>query len=169
MVCVSIGLKDNIWAMVIPYLFSAWNCIILRTFFNTTIPASLIESAKIDGAGEFRTFFQIVLPLSLPGIATISLFVTLAYWNDWYLPLMLIEKKELYNLQYLLQSLMLQIQQLKQMVDQGATDALQTAVSVPSEGARMALCLVALGPILIVYPFFQKYFVSGLTIGAVKG
>lgn len=167
MVCVTIGLKDNFWALVLPYLMNTWNTIIMRTFFQTTIPASLIESAKIDGAGEFRIFFQMVLPLSLPGLATIGLFVTLAYWNDWWLPMMLTEKAQWQNLQFMLQSMMKNIQQIQE--NKEYLNALGVPVDVPSESARMALCLVALGPIVIAYPFFQKYFVSGLTIGAIKG
>jgi len=169
MVCVSIGLRDNIWAMIIPYFFNAWNCIILRTFFQTTIPPSLIESAKIDGAGEWRIFFKIVMPLSLPGVATIALFVTLAYWNDWWLPIMLIDNNELFNLQALLQSILKSIDALKNAAMQGSAEALRDLAKVPTDTANMALCMVALGPILVVYPFFQKYFISGLTIGAVKG
>lgn len=166
-VCVTIGLKDNFWALVLPYLMNTWNTIIMRTFFQTTIPASLIESAKIDGAGEFRIFFQMVLPLSLPGLATIGLFVTLMYWNDWWLPMMLTEKPEWSNLQFLLQSMMKNIEQIQQ--NQQYMSSAGANIEVPSEGARMALCLIALGPIVIAYPFFQKYFVTGLTIGAVKG
>lgn len=169
MVCVAIGLRDNIWAMIIPYFFNAWNCIILRTFFQTTIPPSLIESAKIDGAGEWRVFFRIVMPLSLPGVATIALFVTLQYWNDWWLPIMLIDNSDLFNLQALLQSILKSIDALKNAAMQGSSEALASLAKVPSDTANMALCMVALGPILIVYPFFQKYFISGLTIGAVKG
>lgn len=167
MVCVTIGLKDNLWALILPYLMSTWNTIIMRTFFQTTIPASLIESAKIDGAGEFRIFFKMVLPLSLPGLATIGLFVTLQYWNDWWLPMMLTEKPQWSNLQYLLQSMIKNIQLMIDARNQGATGMPQ--MEVPTESARMALCLIALGPIVIVYPFFQKYFVTGLTIGAIKG
>ncbi len=169
MVCVEIGLRDNVWAMIVPYFFSAWNCIILRTFFQTTIPPSLIESAKIDGAGEWRIFFRIVMPLSLPGIATVGLFVTLSYWNDWWLPIMLIDNRDLFNLQALLQDILRSIDALKMAATQGSAEAAKALANVPSDTANMALCMVALGPILVVYPFFQKYFISGLTIGAVKG
>ena len=169
MLCVSIGLKDNFWALVLPYMMNVWNTIIMRTFFQTTIPSSLIESAKIDGAGEFRIFFQIVLPLSLPGIATIALFVTLQYWNDWWLPMMLTESPEWSNLQFLLQSMMKNIQMITEGNEITGGLLSEELAKIPTESARMALCLVALGPIVIVYPFFQKYFVTGLTIGAIKG
>ncbi|MBE5040887.1 carbohydrate ABC transporter permease [Ructibacterium gallinarum] len=161
-----LNLSNTIWAMILPYLMNAWNIIILRTFFSTTIPDGIIESAKLDGAGEFRIFFQLVLPISLPGIATIALFQTLAYWNDWWLPLLFITEPKLYNLQFILQNMMNNIQKMSE----NSNYALSTgAMDVPSESARMALCIIATGPILFVYPFFQKYFIQGLTVGAIKG
>lgn len=170
MVCTQvIHINDTIWALILPSIMSAWNMLVLRTFFATSIPFEIIESAKIDGAGELRTFVRIVLPLSKAGIATIGLFSTLAYWNDWYLPMMLTTKDNLCNLQYYLQKIFLNIQLLQSGVLSERATAALGASAVPAEGARMAMCVLAMGPILIVYPFFQKYFIQGLTVGSVKG
>lgn len=161
-------LSNTIWAMILPGLMNVWFVIIMRTFFQTNVPFSIIESGKLDGAGEFTIFFKLVLPISLPGIATVALFQTLWFWNDWWLPIMFIVEPKLYNLQFLLQRMMQNIQKLNENAEYmaNASDAL---MNIPSEGARMALCIIAMGPILIVYPFFQKYFISGLTVGSVKG
>lgn len=162
-----LNIQNTIFALILPYLFDAWYCIILRTFFATSIPGSLIESAKIDGAGEFKTFLRIVLPLSLPGIATIALFQTLKYWNDWWLPLMLTTRPELSNLQFLLYRMLANIQALAQNTT--GADLSGALAKIPAESTRMALCIVAIGPIIFAYPFFQRYFIQGLTVGAVKG
>lgn len=159
-------LKNTVWSMILPYVFSAWNVILMRSFFQMSIPPAIIESAKIDGAGEFLILFKLVMPLSVPGIATIALFSTLGYWNDWWLPLLYITNKELYNLQFLLQSMITKIQELSN--NSAIMNSVALLSDVPKEGSRMALCIIATGPILIVYPFFQKYFIQGLTVGAVK-
>ena len=126
----------------------------------------VIEAAKIDGANEYQIYFKIVLHISLPGLATIALFATLTYWNDWWLPLLYITEPQKYNLQYLLQSMISNIQNLTENSAQmGSANLL---ANVPKEGARMALCIIATLPILFVYPFFQKYFIQGLTVGSVK-
>jgi putative aldouronate transport system permease protein len=170
MVCVQLlHLKNTIWAMIFPALMNGWYVLIMRTFFATSIPDSIIESAKIDGAGEWRTFFQIVLPLSLPGLATVALFNTLAFWNDWYLPLMFITKANLYNLQYTMYKMLANIQFLIQSSSAMSGRASEMLKNLPSETSRMAMCILAVGPIIFAYPFFQKYFVKGLTVGAVKG
>lgn len=161
-------LANTVWAMILPYVMNVWNIIILRTFFQSSVPISIIESGKLDGAGEWRVLFKLVVPIAVPGIATIALFRTLQYWNDWWLPIMFIVKPELYNLQFLLQRMMQNIQQLNQN-SQFAANASERLMKIPSDGARMALCLIAMGPILVVYPFFQKYFIQGLTIGSLKG
>lgn len=161
-------LNNKVFALILPLSMNAWYVIIMRTFFQTSIPASLIESAKLDGAGEFKILFKIVLPLAIPGIATISLFQTLAYWNDWWYPMLLITEPKLYNLQFLLQVMMKNIQ----LMSEGNLSSeliAQMGGNIPEESVRMALCVLAMGPILIVYPFFQKYFIQGLTVGAVKG
>ncbi len=159
-------LKNNIWVMILPYVMNAWYVIVMRSFYSMSIPTAIIEAAKIDGANEYATYFRIVMPLSLPGLATIALFATLTYWNDWWLPLLYITEPEKYNLQYLLQSMISNIQNLTENSALMGSTAL--LADVPKEGARMALCIIATGPILIVYPFFQKYFIQGLTVGSVK-
>jgi putative aldouronate transport system permease protein len=158
-------LSDNFFALVVPYLVSAWNILLLRTFFQS-IPISLIESAKIDGSGEFRTFFSIVIPLSKPALATIGVFMTLTYWNDWWLPLLYINNRKLYNLQYVLYKIMAYADDLINLMSKGIKIDYKT---VPTESGRMALCMLTAGPMLFIFPFFQKYFVKGLTVGAVKG
>lgn len=167
MICTNVlHLKNSIWAMILPYIMNAWHVIVMRSFFTMSIPGAIIESAKIDGAGEWRIFFKLVMPLAVPGLATIGLFATLTYWNDWTLPLYFVTEPKMYNLQFLLQSMISNIQMLTEnSALMGSTNLL---ADVPKEGARMALCIIATGPILIVYPFFQKYFIQGLTVGAVK-
>lgn len=160
-------LKNTIWVMILPHVMNAWNIIVLRSFFTSAIPDEMIEAAKLDGAGEFKIFFSLVMPLSLPGLATIALFQTLGYWNDWTLPLYFITKPELWNLQFLLQNMIANIQKLTE--NAGGMYSVAQGADVPVEGARMALCLIAAGPIIIVYPFFQKYFIQGLTVGSIKG
>ncbi|KLU71801.1 MAG: hypothetical protein RHS_2515 [Robinsoniella sp. RHS] len=159
-------LKNTIWVLILINLVSAVNVLIMKNFFKS-IPNSLIESARIDGSGEFRTFFKIVLPLSTPSLATIGLFVSIAYWNDWMTCSLYIETPKLYTLQYLLQSLMNNIGYLQSNAQ--ASRSIEQALGVlPSEGARMATCVLAIGPIILLYPLLQKYFEKGLTIGAVK-
>lgn len=159
-------LKNTIWVLIITQLVSATNVLIFRNFFKS-IPNSLVESARIDGAGEIRTFFKIVLPLSKPSLASIGLFVAIAYWNDWMTCSLYIENPKLQTLQYMLQSLMTNVQYLIMNADvsQSAQQALN---NLPSEGVRMATCVLAVGPIIFLYPLLQKYFASGLTVGAVK-
>ena len=162
-----LGLKDTYWAMIIPICCSSFYCIIMRTFFQTTVPDAIIESAKIDGARMIRIFTQIVLPISLPAIATIGLFLTFAYWNDWLMAKYYISgnKHDLFPLQYVLVNIEKNIQYLanNDMAMSANTNVL------PSETMRMAIVVIAVVPIMFSYPFFQKYFISGLTIGAVKG
>ena len=163
-----LGLKDTYWALILPICCSSFYCIIMRTFFQTTVPDAIIESAKIDGARMIRIFVQIVLPISLPAIATIGLFLTFAYWNDWMMAKYYISgnKHNLFPLQYVLISLEENISFLTRN-SQNMTAG--TASNIPSETVRMAMVVVSVVPIALSYPFFQKYFVSGLTIGAVKG
>ncbi len=156
-------LKDSIWALVLTNLFSAFNVMIIRTYYRTSISKSLIEAAQMDGASEFKTYFKIVMPLSKPVIATMLMMVMLVYWNDWYGPLLYIENQKLYNLQYLIYQLESRIADLARM---GGNPEL--AKSLPSEGARMAMAIVAIGPIVLAYPFFQRYFEKGITLGATK-
>ena len=162
----TLHLKNTIWVLILISIASSTNVLILKNFFST-IPKSLIESARIDGSSEFRTFFTIVLPLSKPSLASIGLFVAIAYWNDWLTCSLYIETPKLQTLQYLLQSLMNNIAYLQ--ANAGASASMEAAIaSLPSESARMATCVLAVGPIIFLYPFLQKYFEKGLTIGAVK-
>ena len=161
-------LKDTYWVLILPMCCSSFYIVIMRTFFQTTVPDSIIESAKIDGARQLRIFRQIVLPISLPAIATIGLFMTFAYWNDWMMAKYYLTSKsqDKYPLQYVLIALEEKIDFLTRNKEIMATGLTQ---EVPSETVRMAMVMVSVLPIACSYPFFQKYFVSGLTIGAVKG
>ncbi|MCC3375932.1 carbohydrate ABC transporter permease [Cohnella sp. REN36] len=159
-------LKDTLAILILAALVSPINVLIMRNFFSA-VPASIIESARIDGSGEFRTFFRIVLPLSTPVLATIGLFTSIAYWNDWMTPSLFIENNKLYNLQYLLQSLLTNIEYLTS--NETASRSLEKTIGMlPGESARMATCILSIGPIILAYPMLQKYFVKGLTLGAVK-
>ncbi|MDP4177492.1 MAG: carbohydrate ABC transporter permease [Bacillota bacterium] len=162
-----LGIKDTIFALILPYLVTPLYVLIMRTFFVTTIPEEIIESAKIDGAGQFRTFYQIVLPLAKPSLATIGLFDVLQYWNDWYSPLLFIENTKLFNLQYLMYKLNQNI--LFLATNQNATNYVTQSQQLPTQTATMATAIIVIGPIILAYPFFQQYFVEGLTVGAVKG
>ncbi|HHW22173.1 MAG TPA: carbohydrate ABC transporter permease [Clostridiaceae bacterium] len=161
-------ISNTIWILIFPYLMNAWFVMIMRTFYKTTVPESIIESARIDGAGEFRTFLVIVLPLSKAGLATIGLFCTLVYWNDWYLPLMFVTERKFFNIQYLMYQTLVSIQYLTSGSAQFSEAAVVLA-NLPTESARMAIAIISIGPIVLAYPFFRRYFIKGLTIGAVKG
>jgi len=164
-----LGLRNNIWIMVLPMAFNAFWVIVMRTFYRTQIPESLIESAKIDGAGEWLTLMKIVLPLSLPGVATVALFSTIGIWNDFFLNLLYIRDQELYNLQRLIQQALQTIETLRTIAFKiGAAGGSVDLSKLPNETFRMAICIVTIGPIVLAYPFFQKYFIRGLTIGAIK-
>ena len=161
-------LKNNFLALVLPVAVTPFNIIVLRTFFATSVPDALIESAKIDGASQFKIFTDIVLPISLPGLATVALFLTLTYWNDWKNALLYIDSKSLYPLQYLLMKIERNIEFIAQNAGRGSM-GLDSALSrLPSETANMAIVVSATLPIACAYPFFQRYFVSGLTVGSVK-
>ena len=164
-----LGLKNNIWALILPLAVSSFNVIICRTFFKQTIPDSLIESAKIDGARQFTIFFKIVLPISLPVLATIGLFLAFAYWNDWYQSLLYIDDHKLLSLQALLNQILTNIQMLAKNAATMGASAAEMLANMPQEAARMAIVVIIVLPIACAYPFFQKYFISGLTVGAVKG
>ena len=161
-------INDTIFALILPYLVTPLYVLIMRTFFMTSIPDGIIEAAKIDGAGEFQTFVQIVLPLAKPALATIGLFNVLTYWNDWYAPLLFINNEKLFNLQYLMYRVDKAIMYLSNNAG-SINNATQIMANLPSQTARMAMAMVAIGPIILAYPFFQKYFVEGLTIGSIKG
>ena len=163
-----LGLKNTYWALILPICCSSFYIIIMRTFFQTSVPDAIIESAKIDGARQIRIFVQIVLPISLPAVATIGLFYTFAYWNDWLMAKYYLNSnmQDLFPLQYVLISLESSIEFLSRNSQFMAPGE---ASKVPAETVRMAMVMIAVIPIACSYPFFQKYFISGLTIGAVKG
>ena len=164
-----LGLKNTIWALILPLVVSSFNVIICKTFFKQTVPDSLIESGKIDGAGQFTIFFRIVLPISLPLLATIGLFLCFAFWNDWYQSMLYIDDAKLKSLQALLQSILTNITALAQQIATIGGGAAELIANMPQEAARMAIVVIIVLPIACAYPFFQKYFISGLTVGAVKG
>lgn len=165
---VYLRLGNKLWIYILPCLANAFYIIIFRTFFQG-LSASLVESAKIDGASELRIFFRIIFPLSTPVMATISLLFLLDRWNDWYTSLIYIRKENLFTLQYLLQKILMEAEFISRMAAEFPVGADLNAFKVPTEGMRFAMCIVAAGPMLVIFPFFQKYFAQGLTIGAVKG
>ena len=158
------GLRNNILALILPAMFSVWNMFLMRTYFRAISP-SLYDAAKIDGAGHMTIFFRIALPLSITALLTVGLMYALCYWNDWWHALMFIDNRDLFPLQYVLVNIEKNIQYLanNDMAMSANTNVL------PSETMRMAIVVIAVVPIMFSYPFFQKYFISGLTIGAVKG
>lgn len=161
-------LKNTYWAMILPGACSTFYVIVMRTFFQTTVPDSIIESGKIDGASQLRIFTQLVLPISLPVIATIGLFLTFNYWNAWYSAMLYIDSnhRDLYTLQYVLISIEKNISFMARNEDFLTEESMR---NLPTETMRMAIVMVVVIPIACSYPFFQRYFVGGLTIGAVKG
>lgn len=159
-------MKNTIWALIVPMIVSAWYVILFKGFFQS-IPDALIESAKIDGASELKIFLRIVLPISKPAIATITLFYVLGYWNDWYLSLIYIMDESLYKLQYLLMVILKNAEFLNSEAAREMGAAGQIAAT-PTLNVRMAMCVLAAGPVLLVFPFFQKHFVKGITVGSIK-
>lgn len=162
------NIKNTIWALIFPsLLLNAFYIMLMKNYFKTNIPFELIEAAKIDGAGEFFTYFKIVLPLSLPILATVGLFVGIGYWNDWTNGLYYITDAKLFSLQNLLNRMMQNISYLAS--SDSASLVGSSNMILPSSGMRMAMAVIGVVPIMIFYPFFQKYFVKGMTVGAVKG
>ncbi|OAS18049.1 sugar ABC transporter permease [Paenibacillus oryzisoli] len=162
-----LDLKNNLLALILPFLITGWHVLLMRGFLQT-LPDALFESAKIDGASELTIFTRIVIPLSKPALATLGLFLVLQYWNDWWLTLLYIDHENKMKLQYLL------IRVLRNMEFLNSAEAMQYGLvkpgqQVPSLAARMAMCILAAGPMLVIFPFFQRYFVQGLTVGSVKG
>ncbi|MFC7681609.1 carbohydrate ABC transporter permease [Paenibacillus sp. GCM10028914] len=162
-----LGLKDSIWALIWPLAVNAFYIMILRTFYSTSVPDAIVESGKIDGASEFKIFYKLVLPLSLPGLATIGLFSTLGYWNDWFNALLYIDNPNLVPLQSMLMRIETSMQFILQN-SQNSSLSMSALQSLPQDTTRMAMVVLATGPIILAYPFFQRYFIQGLTIGAVK-
>ena len=157
-----------IWfALLIPnMLMNAFNVIMMRTYFTANIPDAVLEAAKVDGAGEFRILFGIVLPMALPILATIGLLVGLGYWNDWMNGLYYINDDRMYSIQVLLMNIQKNLDSLRQQAQAGGN---VNAANLPSTAVRMALTVMGILPVMIIYPFTQKYFVKGIAIGAVKG
>ena len=162
-------LKDTMWVLIQPLAVSSWNVTISRTFFRSTIPDSIIESAKIDGASQMTIFTQIVLPISKPVLATIGLFLAFGYWNDWFQAQLYISTDNLRSLQSMLNQIQLNVDYLTKNPTAMLTSTSDLKKNMPQESVRMAIAFVVAVPIACVYPFFQKYFISGLTVGAVKG
>mgnify|MGYP000236468612 FL=1 len=163
-------IRNTLWALLIPGLMmGAFNVIMMRTYFTQNIPDAVIEAARIDGANEFRILYGIVLPMALPIIATIGMLVGLAYWNDWLNGLYYISDDRLFSIQVLLNRMLLDVQFLMSNSDAAKSLQQNEEFVLPSTGIRMAVAVMGALPILVVYPFFQKYFVKGIVIGAVKG
>lgn len=161
-----LGLLDSYAVLIFPGLMTPFLIILMKNFIRSSMPDELFDSAKIDGAGDFKIYYKIVLPLSTPGIATIGLFLALAYWNDWFLSSLFINDPHKYQLQYYLYNVVNSMQFIAQM---GAGTGVSLSTDMPTESTKMAMAIVVTGPILLLYPFVQRYFVKGLTIGAVKG
>ena len=165
-----LGLNENYAALIVPILVNPFNIIVMRTFFKSSVPMELIEAATIDGSGEYSTLFRIVAPIAKPGVATIALLNALAFWNEWYLSLLYIKKnKVLQPLQALLMELQKNAEYLAKMASHMGADAIMEASKLPSQSLRMVLVVLIVVPIACAYPFFQRYIVSGLTVGSVKG
>lgn len=166
MVTQYLHLKDTIWALIVPYLLNPFYILVMKGFMDKT-PMEVIESGKIDGASEWRIFFILVLPLSLPALVTIGLFISFQYWNDWWLGLLFIDNQNLIPLQLMLYRVMSTIEYLSNNIS--SVNVSIDMSQFPSLSARMAMAVLAAGPMMIIFPMLQKYFVSGLTVGSVKG
>jgi len=164
-----LGIGNTLEALYLPLSFSAYWVIIMRTFYKTNVPESILESARIDGAGEWYTYLKIVIPLSKPGLATVALFAAVGLWNNFFNCMLLNDDSQWYNLQYTIYKMLNNIRFLKENAAQMGGAAAAASANLPSETFRMAMAVVTVGPIVLAYPFFQRYFVKGLTIGAVKG
>ena len=162
-------LADTIWALILPLGGASFNLTISRTFFRNTIPDEVIESARIDGASQWTVFFKIVMPISKPVLATIGLFLAFGYWNDWFQSKLYISSDHLLSLQAMLDRMQSSLDFLTKNPTALLGDSGALRASMPQESVRMAIAFVVAVPIACVYPFFQKYFISGLTVGAVKG
>ena len=158
-------LTDNLLVYILPFSFNVWNMFLLRNFFND-IPEEIIESAYLEGAGEFRTAFTIVLPLSLPALATVSLYSAVSFWNEWMTSLLFINDPNYYTLQYIIVQM---VNSISAASDLGASGLPTGVLKAPSNTLRLATAIATIGPIVMLYPFLQKYFVAGLRVGGVKG
>jgi putative aldouronate transport system permease protein len=170
MVCKNmLGLSDNYAALIVPMLVNPFNIIIMRTFFQSTVPTELIEAAAIDGSGEYNTLFSIIVPISKPGIATVALLNALAFWNEWFIAMLYVRDAKYIPLQYLLMKMQNQVDFLVRNSSVIGAEVSKILNTLPQESLRMALVVLIVVPIAFAYPFFQRYIISGLTIGSVKG
>jgi putative aldouronate transport system permease protein len=160
-------IQNSLWALFLPSAFSPFWVIVMRTFYKANVPAELIEAARMDGANEWRTFFQIVIPLSVPGLATVALFSAIGIWNNFFNCLLLVDEAKYYSLQFTIYTTLNNIRFLLENADKMV--GLVNVSELPSQTFRMAMAVVTIGPIIFAYPFFQRYFIRGLTIGAIKG
>jgi putative aldouronate transport system permease protein len=162
-----LGIQNSLWALFLPSAFSPFWVLVMRTFYKANVPYEVIESARLDGAGEWRILFQIVMPLAIPGLATVALFSAIGIWNNFFNALLLVDEARYYSLQFTIYTTLNNIRFLLENADK-----MQGVVNVselPSQTFRMAMAVVTVGPIIFAYPFFQRFFVRGLTIGAIKG
>ena len=160
------GLRNTILSMILPLLVSQFNIFLIRSYY-LSLPEEMAESATIDGAGQLRIFWQIIIPLSQPVLAAVALFISITYWNDWYNSLMLNDLPQYFSLQLILRTIVSQVQFLRSnVVAAGMKELIE---NLPGEGVKLATAMITVGPIILIYPFVQKYFVKGIMIGAVKG
>lgn len=164
-----LGLSNNYAALIVPMLVSPFNIIIMRTFFQTSVPFDLIEAASIDGSGEYNTLIKVILPIVKPGIATVALLTALGYWNEWFLSLLYITDNKLIPLQYLLMQMQRNSEFLARNSSMIGADSANIVASLPGQSMKMAIVVFIVIPIACAYPFFQRYVVAGLTVGSVKG
>lgn len=160
-------LQNTLWALFLPSAFSPFWVIVMRTFYKANVPNELIEAARMDGANEWRTFFQVVVPLSVPGLATVALFSAIGIWNNFFNALLLVDDARYYSLQFTIYTTLNNLRFLLENADK--MQGLVNVSELPSQTFRMAMAVVTVGPIILAYPFFQRYFIRGLTIGAIKG
>jgi len=167
--CRMLGLYDNIWALIVPMLMNPWWIFILRNYFNG-LPGEIMESAVIDGASDWTILTRIVLPLSMPVLATTALFVAVGYWNDWWHGVILLDFAEFRPLQVIILRIINSIRAIRQaMAMEGGSSLAISSAQIPAKSIRMAIVVVTIGPIILLYPFVQRYFIKGLTVGSVKG
>lgn len=169
MVCKNLlGLSNNYFALIVPLLVNPFNFIIMRTFFRSSVPLDLIDAAAIDGSGEYHTLFKIIIPIAKPGIATVALLTALSYWNEWFTAMLYVRDAKYYPLQYLLMKMQNQVDFLVKNSSVIGAEATKLMENLPKDSLRMALVVMIVLPIACAYPFFQRYIISGLTIGSVK-
>jgi ABC-type glycerol-3-phosphate transport system permease component len=165
----NLGLINTRWVMLLPGAMAVWNMILCRTFFQNTIPREMYESAELDGASDMRVLFSVVLPLSAPILAVLTLFYAVGHWNSYFNAMLYLSKQELFNIQLVLQNAIANIQTLLMNTSAGNTAARQMEAMALQESAKYALIVISMVPVLIIYPFVQKYFIKGIMIGALKG